>query len=430
MESGEFFDVVVIGAGPSGLGAAYVLAKNGFDVLVVERGERVGSKNVFGGRIYSHVFERVLPEFRKEAPVERWVKKERLTILTDEDAAVLEFSSRYPEAPNDSFTTYLSHFTRWLAKKAEEAGAIVATGFKVDGLLVKDGRVQGVVAGADTIRANVVVDAEGVNPMIARSVGLRDDWEQKDVAIGVKEVIKLPKGVIEERFNLDDGEGLAQLFVGYPSKYLPGGAFLYTNRDTVTIGVVLRLEHAVRSRVAVYDIIEDLKQHPYVRKLIKGGAVLEYSAHLIPEAGVRGLPAKLYTNGLLIVGDAAGLTLNTGLTVRGVDLAFWSGVLAAEAIKKAHEEGKYTEEGLSYYEELLRRSFIFEELNAFRRAPLFLNNVRIYDVYPKLVCNFLRRVYTVDGSPKKLYRTFVDTIRGGVPLAIMARDIVDAMISL
>ena len=118
MVSEEKFDVIVVGAGPAGLGAAYMLAKYGFNVLVIERGERVGAKNVFGGRIYSHVFEKVIPEFRKEAPIERWVKKERMTFMTDEDAVTIEFSSKYPEKPYDSFTTYLSTFTKWLAKIA------------------------------------------------------------------------------------------------------------------------------------------------------------------------------------------------------------------------------------------------------------------------------------------------------------------------
>lgn len=426
----EAFDVVVIGAGPSGLGAAYMLAKYGFNVVVVERGGRVGSKNVFGGRIYSHVFEKAIPGFRKEAPIERWVKKERLSFLTDEDAVVLEFSSRYPEAPNDSFTAYLSAFTRWLAKKAEEAGALVVTGFRVDGLIVEDGQVRGVISGADRIRANVVVDAEGVNPIIARSVGLRDDWGQDDVAIGVKEVVKLPRGVIEERFDLDEDEGLAQLFVGYPSKYAPGGAFLYTNKEAVTIGVVVKLDHAARRNIAVYDVVEDFRQHPYVKRLLKGGAIIEYAAHLIPEVGVRGIPAKLCADGILLVGDVAGLTLNTGLTVRGVDLAFWSGVLAAEAIRRAHDGGKYTAEALSHYEELLRKSFIFEELNAFKRTPSFLENERIYDVYPRVLCDFLRTVYTVDGVPKRVYKSILEATRGRISLATMVKDVLAALRSL
>ena len=246
----------------------------------------------------------------------------------------------------------------------------------------------------------------------------------------VKEVIKLPKNVIEDRFNVDEDEGVAQLFIGYASKYVPGGGFLYTNKETVTLGVVVRLEHAIKNKLAVYDLVEDFRQHPYIKKLIKGGVVIEYAAHLIPESGIWGKPSKLYMNGLLLVGDAAGFTLSTGFTVRGVDLAFWSGVLAAETIKKAHDEGKYPEETLSHYETLLKQSFIINELEAFKRAPIFLSNLRLYETYPKLICEFLREIYTVDGTPKRLYDTFKRVSKGKVSLVTLIRDIVSALRSL
>ncbi len=429
MTSEEHFDAIIIGAGASGLGAAYTLAKYGFNVLVIERGERVGSKNVFGGRIYSHVFEKVIDGFNREAPIERWVRKERLTLMDDNDALTLELSVGNDEYRN-SFTAYLSKFLRWLSKKAEENGAFILTGTKVDKVLIENNKVSGVLAGGDVFKADVVIDAEGVNPILARDLGFRDDWKPHEVAIGVKEVIKLPKEVIEDRLNLGDDEGVAQLFIGYPTKYLPGGGFLYTNKDSVTIGVVVRLEHAIRNRLPVYDIVEIFKRHPYVHSLLKGGSVIEYSAHLVPEVPMGNLD-QLYGDGFLIVGDAAGFVLNTGIIIRGVDLAFWSGVLAAETVKKAHDEGKYTKEALSYYESLLRNSFIIKELQAYNKANAVLNNNTIYNNYVKSILGFVKDIYTVDDNVKKMLGTMLNSLhRNNLTLVTAMKDLITVLLNL
>lgn len=419
MDSEERFDAIVIGAGASGLGAAYMLSKYGFKVLVIERGERVGSKNVYGGRIYTHAFRQVISDFTKEAPIERWVRRERLTLMSNNDALTLELSINGEY--NNSFTAYLPKFLRWLSKMAEGNGALVLTGVKVDELLIEDGKVVGVLAGGDRLMADVVIDAEGANPILAR--GIRGDWGPHEVAVGVKEVIKLPKSIIEERLGLGEDEGLAQLFIGYPTRYLPGGGFLYTNSDSLTIGVVIKLDQAVKGKVPVYDLIEDFRQHPYLRNIVKGGTVVEYSAHLIPEAPTIDL-SKLYWDGLLIVGDAAGFTLNTGFTVRGVDLAFWSGVLAAEAVKRAHDEGEFTRESLSHYERLLRESFIVKEMQAFSGFRNLLNNTSLYSNYVVSLIDFLRDMYTVNGNPRRMMSVMINSLhRHNLTLLDLVRDL-------
>jgi len=115
----EKFDVAIVGAGPSGLTAAYFLAKAGLEVVVLERGNELGAKSVYGGRIYSHVLQRLFPGFEKEAPVERWVRKERLVFMTENDAVTLEYFKN-DELVKSSFTAYLTKFIQWLGKKAEE----------------------------------------------------------------------------------------------------------------------------------------------------------------------------------------------------------------------------------------------------------------------------------------------------------------------
>lgn len=427
MGSEERFDVIVVGAGASGLGVAFMLAKYGFNVLVIERGERVGAKNVYGGRIYSYVFERTISDFRNEAPIERWVRKERFSLMDDSDTLTFELSMGNNEHRN-SFTTYLSSFLRWLSKKAEENGALILTGVKVDKLIMDGNKVVGVLAGGDRFMADVVVDAEGVNPMLIKDI--RGDWKPHEVSVGVKEVIRLPKGVIEERLGLNEDEGIAHLFIGYPTKYLPGGGFLYTNKESVTLGVVVRLSDAIKGKLPIYELVEDFRQHPYIRNIVKEGSVIEYSAHLVPETPSINL-SQLYGDGLLIVGDAAGFVLNTGFTVRGVDFAFWSGVLAAEAIKKAHDEGRYTRDALSYYEALLRESFIIKELQAYSKVQNLINNAMIYNNYVKSIISTFKDIYTMDDKPKKLMATLIENLHEhDLTLVDMLKDLLIALISL
>ena len=431
MSSGEKFDAIIIGAGASGLGAAYMLSKYGFNVLVIERGERVGSKNVYGGRIYSYVFNSLMDNFVKEVPAERWVKRERISLLNDSDALTIEYSVGRDEY-NNSFTAYLSSFLKWLSKKVEEQGGLILTGVKADKILFEDNKAYGVLADGDRIFADVIVDAEGINPILAMESGLKDDWKPNNVALGIKEVIKMPKNTIEERLNLDENEGLAQLFIGFPTNYVPGGGFLYTNKDTITLGIVVRLEHTIERRLVMRDIIEEFKQHPYIRRIIKGGTVIEYSAHLVPEISIKDIDlSRLYGNGILIVGDAAGFVLNTGFTIRGVDFAFLSGVLAAEAIKKAHDEGKYTKETLSYYEELLRNSPMINELFMHANAQSFLSTSMLYNEYVKALLEFFNDIYTVNGSSKKLSSVLLRSLsKNKISLVTIIRDLVRGLMNL
>ncbi len=405
----EKFDAVVVGGGASGLGAAIKLAKYGFNVLLLERGERIGSKSVYGGRIYAEIFKKELGSL-DDAPVERWVKKEALTFLDQERGVRLELFS---ERSGESFTAYLSNFNSWLGQIAENEGALVVTGMKVDDLVIEDGKVRGVVAGGERLYADVVIDAEGVNPILAMRAGLRSDWRQNEVAVGVKEVIKLSEEEINSRFGLESDEGMANLIVGLPGGI--GGAFLYTNRETVSLGAVVRIDSAVGRNLNVYDLAEDLRLHPYIYRLVKGGSVIEYSAHLVPEAGVKGIPERLVADRFVLVGDAAGLVLNRGFTVRGVDYAFYSGVLAAEAVKIAHERGEMSRENLSVYEEMLKNSLIYEEMKFYEKAHEVLGNEKFYTVYPQLFIDVLEELYKMD-KPKTIYSTAKEKIKGRISL--------------
>ena len=225
--SEERFDVIVVGAGMAGCTAAYLMAKAGLEVLVIERGETIGSKNVTGGRLYSHSLEKIFPDFAKEGPVERKITKERISFMTATGATTVEYAAeKLGEQGKATYSVLRSHFDPWLAGKAEEAGAMFITGIRVDEVMVRDGKVCGVVAGGEEMEADVVLLADGVNSLLAQQLGMKKELDPRQTAVGVKEVIQLGEEKINDRFGVVDGEGAAILYAGDVTGGNIGGGFL------------------------------------------------------------------------------------------------------------------------------------------------------------------------------------------------------------
>lgn len=394
----DIFDVIIVGAGLAGCTAGLMLARQGKEVLVIERGNYAGSKNMTGGRLYAHSLERVIPGFAAKAPIERVITRERVSFLTNERGAMVEYQAERPEQPEQaSYTVLRSRFDQWLMSEAEEAGVQFIPGVRVEELLMEDGRVTGVQAGDDKLEARVVILADGVNSILGEQCGLlQNRVASKNTAVGVKELIELPREVIEDRFGLQDNEGAAWLFAGSPSGGLMGGGFIYTNETSLSVGVVCGLHHIEQACKSVPQMLEDFKAHPQVAPLLKGGKLLEYSAHVVPEGGL-GMVPRLVGNGVLIAGDAAGLCLNLGYTIRGMDLAIASGEAAARAIMSVPAEAAFSEANLSLYKGLLQES-ILKDMQLYKNLPAFMENPRIFNVYPKMVTDLMHDVFTVDGK--------------------------------
>ncbi len=151
--------------------------------------------------------------------------------------------------------------------------------------------------------------------------------------------------------------------------------------------------------------MEEFNARPEVHRWIRGGQLKEYSAHLISEAGIGAVP-KLYTGGMLVAGDAAGFALNLGLTVRGMEFAIATGVMAADTAVEALEQNDLSEGSLSRYEKRLRESFVLPDMETFRHSRDVLDRQRFFTVYPKFICELFDELFTIGDGPKQgLYRT-------------------------
>lgn len=395
--SEDIFDAIIVGAGLAGSVAALVLAREGADVLVIERGNSAGAKNVTGGRIYAHSLERIIPGFAETAPVERRITHEKLAFMTEKGAMTMDYlNADEASASQVSYSVLRSKFDAWLMAQAEEAGAQLITGIRVDNVVQRDGKVVGVEADGDILEAKVVILADGVNSLLAEKLGMAKRVDAANVAVGVKELIELPKSVIEDRFQLQGNEGAACLFAGSPTDGLMGGGFLYTNEDTLSLGLVCGLHHLKDARKSVPQMLEDFKQHPAVAPLIAGGKMVEYSAHVVPEAGMNMQP-ELIGDGVLIAGDAAGMCMNLGFTIRGMDLAVAAGEAAAKAVLSAKQNNDFSRNGLASYRQHLDNGPM-RDMRMYQRLPAFLDNPRMFTRYPEMVVGVARDLFTVDGS--------------------------------
>ena len=414
----EAVDVIVVGAGLAGIACAYRLALAGRTVVLVERGTTAGSKNVSGGRLYTYALEAVEAGLTREAPFERSVVREQIVMMDDDRSMTVSIGGRpaAADALPTSVTVLRSRFDAWFADRAEAAGVMVATGIRVDSLVVEDGRVVGIMAGGEEMRAGVVVAADGVNSFLAREAGLVGELSAHSVGVGVKEVIALPAATIEDRFGVGPGEGAATLMLGCTAG-VHGGAFLYTNTDSVSLGIVASPDQMAASGTTTHRMLQELKAHPVLRPLLRGGSTIEYSAHLVREDGWRGVPKRLTRDGFLVTGEAAGFVLNLGYTVRGMDLALVSGVAAAEAIVAGGDLEVA-------YRAALDRSGLPATMRAADGYSNLMGIERLYRTYPALALDIAESVFTVDARPPRPIRAQVRTAMraNGVPLRALAHD--------
>lgn len=397
----EKFDVIIVGAGVAGLSAAHTLARAGLKTIVIEKGQHPGSKNVMGGVLYRHMMEEIIPDFVAEAPLERPIIEQNLWVMGSESVVKTGYRGmEWSKPPYNNFTVFRGKFDHWFAKQCERSGALIINETVVKECIVENNRVVGIRTDrpGGELYADVVVLADGVNSLLAKSLGFHKEWRRDEVALAVMETLKMPSGKIEDRFCLDKDMGAAIEIFGDGTMGMIGTAFIYTNKEHLSIGCGALLSQMAEKRTKPYELLERLKNHPVIKPLIAGSEPSEYYAHLIPEGGYKSIPT-LSGDGVIVIGDAAQMV--NGIHREGSNLGMTSGRMAGEAILRAKDMGRFDKETLSHYDKLIQGSYILKDLKKYRNASGTLEkNPAYFNHYMPAMNRAVGEILTVDGTSK------------------------------
>lgn len=371
----ERFEAVVVGAGPAGAAAALELARSGVQTLVLERGKFAGQKNATGGILYGQTNTRynldyLIPDFHSRAPLERAITTYKMHAVAGDKVKTLDLEALHDHNTKWSYSVLRAKFDRWLAaevhKECKKTGGGLLTDVRATGPLMEDGKIVGVITDSlDPIKADLVIAADGATSELVRQAGLRGWGSEEKWFQGVKVVVKFPEAALNERFGLRSDEGAAHLVAGDIFGRARGGGFLYTNRDSLSIGTVFHLDSVTANGRPPHELLDSMLEHRLLRNWLGGYYdEAEYSAKLIPD-GKKALLKIPYRDNMLAVGDAAGQMQAAGPIIKGMNHGITAGVLAAQAYIEAKKEGKPQLAGPTYAK-WLKSTPMVKELKKYR----------------------------------------------------------------
>jgi electron transfer flavoprotein-quinone oxidoreductase len=401
------YDAIVVGAGPAGATAAYFMARDGLDVLLLERGPFPGAKNCGGAAVVAEQLHELFPNFWEEFAYERIVTRLDYWWLSEDSAVTAGFTSgRLAAAPYNRLSVKRKNLYAWLTAKAVAAGATLLLGHHTAEVILDGPQAVGVRVSPPqntAYLADLVILADGANSLLAERAGLTPRATAQNLSLYAKETIALSPETIEDRFSLPPGQGAAIGLIGHPTAGFNGTASIHTFRDSININAGLAVSNFATGGFSPADLLERIKKHPRIQPLLAGGVTTEYGAAMIPEGGYHAIPPLVHP-GLLIAGDAASLVNG----IHGINLAMWSGFYAAKAAYAAKTSRDFSARKLSLYRTLLDESFVLQNMrvNA-KAAALQREKPYLFDLYSRMANEAAYQFARVYPMPIKEKRKFV-----------------------
>ncbi len=409
---------------------------------MLEKGKIPGERNMTGGVLYGDFpgelgLISLVPDFEASAPLERHILSHEVVVLGPTDAARGE--SRYYRLSKTSlpaklgifnlrfetghdYTVLRRPFDRWFANLAVQEGAMLSTETTVEGLVKEGGSVVGVRTTKEELRAKLVIDSSGVTSGLVEEAGLRGRLSPRQLYHGMKRVYKLDAATIEKRFRVAPGKGRSIFFLGEFMQGIGGGAFVYTNRDTLSVGLVVSMESLLRATTERFDRVgklidvqDEFEAHPMVAELLDGAQALEYAAHNIPK-GYKSILKTPYTDGFLVAGDALGSFVKVGPMIDGMRRAITSGMVAARTYIEASSSGSFRARNLSRYRDYLTP--VYEDVNKSGRDSFISESSFTYHTLPRLIfgTRLISSTYRFEPRPEKGFGDATQRVQNGTSL--------------